>query len=221
MSIKNLIYKFKYHYKKYLAIAFIFISVILAVGEIISDFVILGLGYYQIDLNFIWNIFVKAFLVYVFVDIFKGNKENSSVAFRGVVIYASTIIISQIFSLSINIILSGSSFLIYLQNKEYLSLTLLIFRYAFLALEIGFGIVAYTRMRQYFSNQNVSATRVKVLFIIFFSFVVLSYIPSVYFLIILLANSSYYFLSSLFIIFSLNEFFAAIACIFTILRISD
>lgn len=217
MSFHVLAQKLKYHYKKYLSIFFICLAIAFLIAEAVLSVISMfssggypGLG----SFSFLWNFII---LMVCYVMIFKGNREGSGLAFQGVLSFVFLIL----FLLIVNAALSGLLNLVNLigYGRVDLSLYSILFTLFSLA-EIVSGVFSYIRLRQYMLGRYTSTTGIKIWYLIFLGCLILSSAFSISIAFIQTPASA---VASVFasLLDSLSQFSCAIACIFTILRISD
>ncbi|GEM_PF-4007998 len=215
MAFRNLLQKFKYHYKKYFAVFFAVLAALCAFGDFVTTLVSLVQSTNAPNIMTFWNILFYLYAIYLFYLLYRGNKENSPASFQAVLMFTWSLLFYQIFTFIFDLLFNSPlNLLAFLEREEYLSFSFLISSYVILLAEIVVGIFGYIRLKQYMSGQYVSSAKIKVLFTIFFSMVILGSVPAVYLLILLNTNIFT-------ILFYSYASFGAIASIFTILRLSD
>lgn len=220
MSIKHWPSKFRYHYKKYLAIFFICLAIAFVSADLILNFVNLIVSGYQPGLSSVSAVITFVILMVAYVMILKGNLENSGLAFQGVLSFVFLLLFNEILSLIFSSISSKLSAFYAFASGEYLIGGLAIASYILLALQLVAGIFAYIRLRQYMEGQYVSSVHVKVWFMIYFGLFILNTgtTLAVYFL-----GSSPRSLMLLFLALlePISELCCVLSSIFTVLRLSD
>jgi len=217
MKIQLITQKIKYHYKKYLAIFFICLSIALLTAEAILSIITMATsgGYPGIgSFSFVWNFIV---LMVCYVMIFKGNREGSGLAFQGVLSFVFLILFLLIINASLNGLLNISSLIA--KGRLDLSIYSILFAVFSLA-EIVSGVFSYIRLRQYMLGRYTSTSGIKIWYLIFLGCIILSSSFSISVAFISSSASEY---ASVFasLLDSLSQLSCAIACIFTIMRISD
>ena len=218
MNISRFLRNFRYHYKKYLAMFFALIAMTFTLGDLVVSLCSMFQNTHAISFNTIWDIFIYLILIYIFFSIFRGNKDSSVESLRGALMFTWFVVINQIFSLIYGIVFNTALGLNgYWANADYLSFSFLLIDYFILGIEIAVGIMAYISLRQYTSGRDVSSRKVKILFALFFSMVILGFAPQIYFFIRSISYSNVW--SILIFLFSFYELFGSIACILTVLRL--
>lgn len=221
MSIRHLPQKIKYHYKKYLAILFVSLAIAFIFTDLAMNLIGLftnGVGSTLSTLNVIFNFFI---LMVGYIMILRGNIEGTGLAFQGVLSFVFLLLFSEILSLALDSISSSVSLIVLFANGLFLQGGILLAYYVLIVFQVVAGIFAYVRLRQYMTGRYVSSFGVKLWFFLYLGLFIAG----------LGLNLAFTFLSAtglnaamvIFIAFlePLSELCCAIACIFTVMRISD
>ncbi len=220
MSIQHWPQKFRYHYKKYLAIFFVSLAVAFIAADLILNFVSLILQGAQPGLGIISRVFTFVILMISYVMIFKGNVESSGLAFQGVLSFVFLLLFSEIVSMLLGSIDSGISLATYFRDGLYLLGTITLVSYLLIVLQVVAGVFSYIRLRQYMLGRYVSSVGVKVWFMIYFGLFILSVVATLA-IFFLSFPSSDWMKVFLALLEPISELCCGISAIFTVLRISD
>lgn len=139
--------RFRYHYKKELAVFFSSIGLALLVANFIVDFV----NEYQsrnISANFLLNVWNFLIFAVAYYYIFIGNLQDDNRAYRGLMIYIFAVTWGFVFSYLLNM----NNFSVFLSGNAAIIL-LFSFMMLFLALCIISGVMTYVRTRQYLTSR--------------------------------------------------------------------
>ncbi len=220
MSIQHWPSRFRYHYKKYLAVFFVSLAIAFISADIILTFVNLVVGGYQPGLSVVSPVITFVILMVAYIMIFKGNLEGTGLAFQGVLSFVFLLLFNEIISLIFNSILTNINAIVCFRAGDYLSGALAIASYIFLGFQVLAGIFSYVRLRQYMTGQYVSSTGVKVWFMIYFGLFILSQGTTLA-LFFLSSSPENYIALFLVLLEPLSELCCVISSIFTVLRLSD
>lgn len=220
MSIQHWPSRFRYHYKKYLAVFFVSLAIAFISADIILTFVNLVVGGYQPGLSVVSPVITFVILMVAYIMIFKGNLEGTGLAFQGVLSFVFLLLFNEIISLIFNSILTNINAIVCFRVGDYLSGALAIASYIFLGFQVLAGIFSYVRLRQYMTGQYVSSTGVKVWFMIYFGLFILSQGTTLA-LFFLSSSPENYIALFLVLLEPLSELCCVISSIFTVLRLSD
>ncbi len=180
MAFRNLLRKFKYHYKKYLAMFFAILAALCAFGDFVTSLISLVQSHSAPNIMTFWNILFYLYAIYLFYILYRGNKESSAESLQAVLMFTWSLLFYQIFTFILDLAFNSPlNLLTFLKRGEYLSFSFLLSSYVILLAEIVIGIFGYIRLKQYMSGQYVSSTKIKVLFTIFFSMVILGSAPQI------------------------------------------
>ncbi len=220
MSIQHWPSRFRYHYKKYLAILFICLAIAFISADIILTFVNLIVSGYQPGLSTLSPVITFVILMVAYIMIFKGNLDGTGLAFQGVLSFVFLLLFNEILSLIFDSMLTNLNVFYCFKIGDYLSGALSILTYLFLAFQILAGVFSYVRLRQYMTGQYVSSTGVKVWFMIYFGLFVLT-TGTTLALFFINSSSENYIVLFLALLEPLSELCCVISSIFTVLRLSD
>lgn len=220
MSIQHWPQRFKYHYKKYLAIFFVSLAVAFIAGDLILSFVSMILQGTQPGLGIISRVLSFVILMVSYVMIFKGNVEGTGLAFQGVLSFVFLLLFSEIVSMLLNSIDSGISLVTYFRDGSYVLGSITLVSYLLIVLQVVAGIFSYIRLRQYMLGHYVSSLGVKVWFMIYFGLFILG-VGATLAIFFLRFPSSDWMKVFIALLEPISELCCGISCIFTVLRISD
>ncbi len=206
--------KFRYHYKRYLAI--IFTSI--AIGFLLADFIINLLLMIQNEiapgfstLSFVWNFVI---LMICFVMLLRGNSRQSSIAFQGVLSFIFLSIILLAYELIFQIIY-GTGFSFSGVNAVFAILIIL-----GIVGMIVLGILCYLRLKGYLSGSYSNLKRIKIDFTIFLVILILWHGLTIGFEFYLGGIAGWVEIL-LVLLTPISELFGAAACLFTIYRLNE
>lgn len=217
-KLKYSIQKIKYHWKKYLAITFI----CLAIGCLISDMIV---NVYLLaasssspkgsQFTFVWNFFV---LMYCYILIFKGNLENSVSAYRGVLDFVFMTVILLIINIFVSYINLISSCLNAQGSPAQLVITICYLCFSLFLCVMG--ILSYIGLKKYISGEYIDSKKILINYCIFLGCIIVTAILIIVLLSLSVGGTNVIRLLT-FYLSPIAQVFAAIACLFTVLRIKD
>ncbi len=220
MSLQHWPSRFRYHYKKYLAVFFISLAIAFITADLILTFVNLIVEGGQPGLGTLSPVITFVILMVAYIMIFKGNLDGTGLAFQGVLSFVFLLLFNEILSLIFDSLTTNINVFHCFKTGDYLSGALSIMSLLFLAFQVLSGIFSYVRLRQYMTGHYVSSTGVKVWFMIYFGLFILSAGTNLA-LFFLNSTPENYIVLFLVLLEPTSELCCVISSIFTVLRLSD
>ena len=205
-----LLQKLKYHYKRYLSIAFASIGLALLVGAL-TYFSITNRTNSYTMMGSLWNYLI---LLVCFIFILYGSIQGTAIAYNGILMFVFFLLWDFGSSFVINW-LSGSFLNLFSGNPLLIAATLISFGGNLLALITG--IFLYIRLRQFLTGRYASYTGLRNLALVFSILVILFNIV-VPILFIVYSPTLDMFLS---LLYYFAIIFEALAVFFTICRLKS
>ena len=206
--------KFRYHYKRYLAI----LCASIAIGFVLGDFVTKLILMIQNEtspgfstLSFVWNFVI---LMICYVMLLRGNSRQNGMAFQGVLSFVFLSIVLLAYELVFQIIYgTGFSF----------SGTNLVFTILIIVGILGMvvlGVLCYIRLKGYMSGSYSNLKTIKILFTIFLLVLILWHGLTIGFQ-FYLGGVVGWIEILLVLLVPISELFGSLSCLFTIYRLNE
>ncbi len=221
MPLQNLKNKFKYHYKKYLAIFFVTLAIAFVTSNVIITFADIFISGHQVSLSDLNVVLSFLILMFSYTMILKGNIRGDVTAFSGVLSFIFLLLFSEIFTLIFTYIAGQLNFVSYFQSGQFLFGSLLLIYHLLLIFQIVAGIIAYRNLRQYMNGRYVSVTKMKVWFYIYLGLFIAAMGVSIAINFSASTNLNSAMKILLVLLEPLSEFVCGISCVFTMMRLSD
>jgi hypothetical protein len=213
MNLQHFQNKWKYHYKKYLALTFTCLALLCLIGSgavtiyLTFDNPSSGVGTYL-------SIYDFALFAIAYMLILIGNLQGSTLAYQGMLMYVFMIL----FSATIALIKQGSyiDFSIF-KSGNALAISLFVFVLLFYVAIIVTGIMTYVRASQYLRNSytNYPGVRTWCLLFVIFNALLYGFEPA-----LIMVNGGNVSLLLLFLE-PLSQVFIGLAIFFTVIRLKS
>lgn len=212
----NFSQKFRYHWRRYLAIGFLSLAIAFEVGYFVAG--ILSMWAYGSggisSFSFIWNFVI---LMICYVMMLQGNVRNSYIAYRGVLSFTflSTIV------MVVDVLFNGASLLAY--SSSPIGLVIALGTLLFTIGQIVLGIFCYIRLYGLMARGYTNFKALALFFSFFLGTLIISNLFTILYEFLLndLLSSGNIYLILLILLSPISELFAAAGALVTIFRLRE